>query len=319
MSSATETIIDYLRDAESHEQASISMLEGQLRGAPPGRFHSASRRHLAETRRHAHQVGERLVDLGASQGTVGTLITIGEALAGRILGLATAPLNLFVGRTRADALLRNAEDAIAAEAREVAIYQSLEQMAEEADDPTTASLARTIRTDEERFLAELRELLGELTDRVVRERIGTRVRTERPAAAAARTAEPQPEPAAPAARPAGQTNGGPVHTERETPYHDRAERLREARREAPKAPDAPSPAQLAEVRHRETDELVESEGGGEPGAEIHVEEPWEGYRSMKAGEVVKRLRSSDDTTRAMVRLYEQQTKKRKSILAATEG
>src|SRR5438270_13837828 len=113
MSSATETIIFYLRDAEAQEQASLSLLEGQLRGAPPGRFRSASRRHLDETRRHAHQVGERLVDLGATRGTVGTLITIGEAVAGRVLGLATAPLSLFVSRTRADAVLRNAEDAIA--------------------------------------------------------------------------------------------------------------------------------------------------------------------------------------------------------------
>ena len=41
--------------------------------------------------------------------------------------------------------------------------------------------------------------------------------------------------------------------------------------------------------------------------------------TMKAGDVVKRLQGSDDATRAMVRLYEQQTKKRKSILSATEG
>src|SRR4051812_14061038 len=202
MSSATDTIIDYLRDAESHEQASLSLLEGHLRGAPPGPYRSASRRHLDETRRHAHQVGERLVDLGASRGTVATLITIGEAVAGRVLGLATAPLNLFVSRTRADAMLRNAEDAIASEAREVAIYQALEQLAEEAGDATTASLARTIRSDEERFLAELRDLLGELTDRVARERIGAPARPS-PAQAAERVAQPQPEPSAP--RPAGRT------------------------------------------------------------------------------------------------------------------
>lgn len=320
MSSATETIIDYLRDAQSREQESISMLEGQLRGAPPGRFRSASRRHLDETRRHAHQVGERLVDLGASEGTIGTLVTLGEAIAGRLFGLATAPLNLLVSRTRADALLRGAEDAIAAEAREVAIYEALEQLADEADDATTASLARTIRADEERFLAELRELLPELTNRVARERIGAPARPaparEAPAAPAPEPEskpEPEPEPAS------GRTNGGPVHTERETPYHDRAERLRAARREAPKTPDAPSSAQLAEVRRREEDELVETEGGGAPGAEIRVDEPWEGYRTMKAGEIVKRLKTEDQATRAVVRLFESQTKKRKSILTATEG
>src|SRR4051794_13571017 len=224
MSSATETIIDYLRDAESQEQASLSLLEGHLRGAPPGPYRSASRRHLDETRRHAHQVGERLVDLGATRGALGTLVTLGEAVAGRVLGLATSPLHLFVGRTHADAMLRNAEDEIAAEAREVAVYEALERLAEEAGDQATASLARAIRGDEERYLSELRDLLPSLAARVARERISDST----PAAAPPRE-EPAPEaeperPRSP--QPAGVTNGGPVHTERETPYRDRAERLR---------------------------------------------------------------------------------------------
>src|SRR4051794_6315659 len=312
MSSATETIIDYLRDAESHEQQSLSLLEGQLRGAPPGPFRSAARRHLDETRRHAHQVGERLIDLGASRGTIGTLLTIGEAVAGRLIGLATVPRNLFVTRTRSAALLRNAEDAIAAEAREVAAYDALERLADQAGDNATASLARAIRSDEERFLGELQELLPSLAERVARERIGTPAPTPE-------KAPPRREKPKQPARPAGQTNGGPVHTERETPYKERAERIRAAGREAPKRPDAPSPAKLAEARRRETDDLVESEGAGEPGPEIHIDEPWEGYASMKAGDVVRRLAKADAATRALVRLYEQSTKKRKSILAATEG
>src|SRR3954470_22161529 len=313
MSSATETIIDYLRDAESQEQASLSLLEGHLRGAPPGPYRSASRRNLDETRRHAHQVGERLVDLGATRGALGTLLTLGEAVAGRVIGLATAPLNLFVSRTRADAMLRNAEDAIAVEAREVATYESLERLAEEAGDAATASLARAIRGDEERYLSELRELLPSLTDPVVRERIGATPRApERP-----RREEPRPAPDRP--RPAGATNGGPVHTARETPPHDPAERLREARRRAPKTPEAPTAAQAARVRQAEPDAVVESEGAGEPGPEIRIDEPWEGYGTMKAGEVVRRLKTSDAATRALVRLYEQSTKKRKSILAATEA
>src|SRR4051812_7495813 len=314
MSSATETIIDYLRDAQSQEQASLSLLEGHLRGAPPGPYRSAARRHLDETRRHAHQVGERLVDLGATRGALGTLVTLGEAVAGRVLGLATSPLHLFVGRTHADAMLRNAEDAIAAEAREVAAYESLERLAEEAGDQATASLARAIRGDEERYLSELRELLPSLADRVARERIGPKAKAEAPAPPAE---APRREPPRP--RGAGATNGGPVHTERETPYRDRAERLREARREAPKTPEGPTPAQAAQLRQREEDEVVETEGAASPGAEIRVDEPWEGYGAMKAGEVVRRLKSSDAATRALVRLYEQSTKKRKSILAATDG
>src|SRR3954463_949581 len=100
MSSATETIIDYLRDAQSQEQASLSMLQGHLRGAPPGPYRSAARRHIDETRRHAHQVGERLADAAAPRGSRGTLVSLGESLAGRVIGLATGPLNLFVSRTQ---------------------------------------------------------------------------------------------------------------------------------------------------------------------------------------------------------------------------
>ena len=315
MSSATETIIFYLRDAEAQEQASLSLLEGQLRGAPPGRYRSAARRHLDETRRHAHQVAERLIDLGATRGPVGTIVTLGEAIAGRLIGLALAPLDLFVTRSPADKLLRDAEDAIASEAREVALYEALERLAQEAGDQATVSLARAIREDEQRYLDELRELLPSLADRVARERIGVSGRPETAAEPSREGARPVAEPS----RAAGQTNGGPVHTERETPHRDRAERLREGRRAAPRTPEGPTPGQAARVRAREEDDLVETEGAGQPGPEIHVAEPWDGYGSMKAGDVVRRLKESDDATRAMVRLYEQQTKKRKSILAATEG
>src|SRR3954466_10489569 len=76
MSSATETIIDYLRDAETQEQASLSLLQGHLRGAPPGQYRSVTRRPLDETRRHARQVGERLVDLGATRSPLATLLTL---------------------------------------------------------------------------------------------------------------------------------------------------------------------------------------------------------------------------------------------------
>ena len=49
-----------------------------------------------------------------------------------------------------------------------------------------------------------------------------------------------------------------------------------------------------------------------------MDAPWEGYDSMKAGDIVKRLQSANDAVRAMVRLYEQSTKSRKTVLQATE-
>src|SRR5437763_16911014 len=120
MSQETELIIEHLREAQAVEQASRSLLEGHLRSAPPGAYRTAARRHLDETRRHAHQIGERLTSLGATRSPLGLVVTLGEAIVGRFAGLALAPLNLFVARSQPDTVLRNVQDEIAAEAREAA-------------------------------------------------------------------------------------------------------------------------------------------------------------------------------------------------------
>lgn len=65
------------------------------------------------------------------------------------------------------------------------------------------------------------------------------------------------------------------------------------------------------------DELVETEGAAAPGAEITVDEPWPGYAGLKAADVVDRLKAADAATKAVVRLYEQQHRRRRTVLAAT--
>jgi hypothetical protein len=64
-------------------------------------------------------------------------------------------------------------------------------------------------------------------------------------------------------------------------------------------------------------ELVETEGAASAGPEITVDEPWPGYGKLRAPEIVDRLRAADDATKAIVRLYEQQNRKRRTVLAAT--
>src|SRR4051794_40488013 len=273
MSQETELIIEQLREAQAVEQASLSLLEAHVRSAPPGAYRTAARRHLDETRRHAHQVGERLTDLGATRGPLALALTLGEALLGRVTGAALAPLGLLAGRSTPDALLRHVQDEIASEAREGATYEALERLAAAAGDQTTASLARAIRADEERYLETLREALETMADRVVRTRLGTRPQPERPA--------PAPAPARRAP-----TNGGPV-----------AE---------------PEPRHVTREVTR-----VGTEGAAAPGAEVRVDAPWEDYDALKAADVVARLRTADDATRAMVRLYESGKKARKSVLDAT--
>ena len=54
------------------------------------------------------------------------------------------------------------------------------------------------------------------------------------------------------------------------------------------------------------------------GAELRVDEPWEGYDGMKATEVVRALADAAPEAVAAVRLYEAAGKKRRSVIEAAE-
>jgi hypothetical protein len=55
------------------------------------------------------------------------------------------------------------------------------------------------------------------------------------------------------------------------------------------------------------------------GAELRIEEPWEGYSSMTASEVRARLRDADAATAAAVKLYEAGHKGRSTVLQAASA
>jgi hypothetical protein len=65
-------------------------------------------------------------------------------------------------------------------------------------------------------------------------------------------------------------------------------------------------------------------GVAEPGAEdgagaqIHIAEPWDGYRSMKAADIIDRLASSSAAELAAVELYELAGRNRKSVVVAAQ-
>jgi hypothetical protein len=67
-------------------------------------------------------------------------------------------------------------------------------------------------------------------------------------------------------------------------------------------------------------ELVESFGPADDvQATVTVDPPWEGYDTMAAAAVIERVRGADAATKAVVRLYESQHKKRRTVLKATGG
>jgi hypothetical protein len=72
----------------------------------------------------------------------------------------------------------------------------------------------------------------------------------------------------------------------------------------------------------EEPELVEefAEPGAEDGAgaELHILEPWDGYRDMNAREVTARLSDASTAELAAVQLYESTTQGRQTVLAAVQ-
>jgi hypothetical protein len=90
------------------------------------------------------------------------------------------------------------------------------------------------------------------------------------------------------------------------------------RRTRPAAPPvAPAPEPAPEPHVSEEPETVASFGPADtPGATIEVEPPWPNYDNHSAAEVVKRVRSGDEATRAVVLLYERTHKARKSVITA---
>jgi hypothetical protein len=59
--------------------------------------------------------------------------------------------------------------------------------------------------------------------------------------------------------------------------------------------------------------------GDSPGAQLHVDEPWEGYRRMKVAEIVSRLEGQPPEVLAAVELYETTHRHRAGVLNAARG
>jgi hypothetical protein len=120
---------------------------------------------------------------------------------------------------------------------------------------------------------------------------------------------------APPARPEGARNGTPTRPVTREP----------AQRPAPPPPAAEPPVEAERVEEEHVDEgtvLVAevAEPGAEEGAgaQLEVEEPWDGYDRMKADEIVERLSTASREEVAAVQLYEAVNSSRSTVLEAGE-
>jgi ferritin-like metal-binding protein YciE len=163
-----QKIVQYLNEAHATETGLVRVLQSQIAMTPRGPYRSALEQHLRETRTHAERVEKRLSELGGPSNPITATVGLVETVVSQAIALSKTPLDRLRGTSGEEKILKNAKDACATEALEIATYIALEELATRAGDQETAKLAREIRADEERMLQTVREQLPDLTDAVAR-------------------------------------------------------------------------------------------------------------------------------------------------------
>ena len=155
MNTSEEKILQYLNEAQATELALVRVLQSQIAMTPHGSYRDGLERHLDETREHAQRVGARLGELGHRGDPFTAAIGVFETAIGQTLALAKTPLDLLRGSGGEEKVLKNAKDACATEALEIAADTALERLARVLGDTETVGLAASIRADEEQMLAHI--------------------------------------------------------------------------------------------------------------------------------------------------------------------
>src|SRR3954452_25489419 len=168
MSSSQQKVLQYLNEAHAMEHAHTRELQAQIAMTPGGSYRTGLETHLADPRRHAERVGRRLEQLDPGSNPVMTALGAVGGAVGQVLALGKTPFNLLRGSGGEEKVLKNAKDACASEALEIATYTALEQLAKSVGDDETARLAASILADEEKMLKRVLRELPKLTDAVVR-------------------------------------------------------------------------------------------------------------------------------------------------------
>jgi ferritin-like metal-binding protein YciE len=167
MTSSSQKILQYLNEAHASEVGLVRVLQSQIAIAPRGSYRTGLETHLRETRGHADRLQARIRALGDGGGVLQGGIGVAESIAAQALALGKAPLDLLRGSGGEEKVLKNAKDACATEALEIATYTALERLASSVGDEETARLAASIRADEERMLQRILKEVPKLTDAVV--------------------------------------------------------------------------------------------------------------------------------------------------------
>lgn len=330
MNAAQKKVLQYLAEAHASENALVSVLQTQIAMAPRGTLRNGLEKHLDETRSHAERVGERLEELGQGSNPIMVAVDIVQTVIGQAMAVGKTPFDLLRGSGGEEKVLKNAKDACANEALEIATYTAIARLAETVGDQDTAELAASILADEEKMLQRLLREIPKLTDAVVRADVkgkGSYDVTETGAADAAREAGRKTETAARqtitkakrAARGARKVPGVAQAEGQVKGALADAGDLAIARYDQLTADEIT--AKLTELSQVDLAKVDAYERKNEHRTTVlsritslRGDEPWAGYDELTAAEVQSALAKGDDKLAAKVRSYERSHKNRAGVM-----
>lgn len=171
MENPEQKTVQYLNEAQATEHALITVLQSQIAMTPGGSYRDGLETHLRETREHASRVQQRLDELGHGGNPLQTGVGLVQSAVGQAVALAKTPLDLVRGNGGEEKVLKNAKDACATEALEIATYTAIVSLARAVGDEDTQTLAESIRTDEQKMLERILQEIPKLTEAVVRSEV----------------------------------------------------------------------------------------------------------------------------------------------------
>jgi rubrerythrin len=265
---------------------------------------------------------------------VQAVIGFWESVIGRTLALSKAPFDLLRGSGAEEKVLKNAKDACATEALEIATYTAIERLARSVGDDETADLAKSILADEEKMLARVLREIPKLTDAVVRAEL-----KDDPSYDVTKTG------AADAVREAGQATATAARkttaaTKRTARKARKVPGVAQAEGQVKGAVAGEEDLAIAEYDRLTADEITDKlsnlsqidlakidsyERKNQNRTTVlsritslRGDEPWPGYDELTASEVQAVLSEGDEERVQQVRAYERSHKNRAGVLRAAE-
>ena len=334
MNNAQTKVVQYLDEARASEQALVRVLQSQIAMTPSGSYRSGLETHLRETREHAARVGDRLDVLGHGSNPLTAIAGFAGTVAGQALAFGKTPFDLLRGSGGEEKVLKNAKDACATEALEIATYTAIERLARSVGDDETAELAASIRVAEEKMLERVLREIPKLTDAVVRADVKGKPSYDVTTTGAADTAREVGEATKDAARKTTAASKRSARQARKVPGVAQAEGrikgavasegdLAIARYDTLTAEEITgrlsglSQIDLAKIDAYERKHQNRATVLGRISA-LRGNEPWAGYDELTAAEVQAVLSEGDDDRAERVRSYERAHKNRAGVLGAAE-